>query len=141
MALVLANGYSIIREFPAIQLITVALVGLYLVFFHADWAMYLVALSTPFSVIISSKNIHLGLSLPSEALMITLTMIFFARILYDLNINRKFLKHPIFHRHFRLPRLDAPHQYHQRPTRRLYQVLRLEGLVHHLLLLVFHATP
>ena len=95
MTLVLANGYSIIREFPVIQLITVALVGLYLVFFHADWAMYLVALSTPFSVILSSKNIHLGLSLPSEALMITLTLVFFARILYDLSIKREFLKHPI----------------------------------------------
>ena len=95
MTLVLANGYSIIREFPVIQLITVALVGLYLVFFHADWAMYLVALSTPFSVILSSKNIHLGLSLPSEALMITLTMVFFARILYHLRIKREFLKHPI----------------------------------------------
>ena len=69
MALVVANGYAIIREFPAIQLITVGLVGLYVVFFHTDWAMYLVALSTPFSVIIRSKNIPLGLSLPSEALM------------------------------------------------------------------------
>ena len=95
MTLVVANGYSIIREFPAIQLITVALVGLYLVFFHADWALYLVAFTTPFSVILSSKNIHLGLSLPSEALMITITMVFFARILYDLRINRDFLKHPL----------------------------------------------
>ncbi|MBR6904841.1 MAG: O-antigen ligase family protein [Bacteroidales bacterium] len=95
MALVVANGYAIIREFPAIQLITVGLVGLYVVFFHADWAMYLVALSTPFSVIIRSKNIPLGLSLPSEALMILVTMIFLARILYDLSIDRKFLRHPI----------------------------------------------
>ena len=85
MVLVVANGYSIIREFHAIQLITVVIVGLYLLFFHADWAMYLVAFSTPFSVIISSKNINLGLSLPSEALMITITMVFFARILYDLS--------------------------------------------------------
>ncbi len=95
MALVVANGYAIIREFPAFQLITVAVVGLYVVFFHTDWAMYLVALSTPFSVILSSKNIHLGLSLPSEALMILITLIFFARILYDLSIDRTFLKHPI----------------------------------------------
>ena len=95
MALVVANGYAIIREFPAIQLITVGLVGLYVVFFHTDWAMYLVALSTPFSVIIRSKNIPLGLSLPSEALMILVTMIFLARILYDLSIDRKFLRHPI----------------------------------------------
>lgn len=95
MALVVANGYAIIREFPAFQLITVAVVGLYVVFFHTDWAMYLVAFSTPFSVIISSKNIHLGLSLPSEVLMILVTMIFLARILYDLRIDRSFLKHPL----------------------------------------------
>ncbi|MBO7630015.1 MAG: O-antigen ligase family protein [Bacteroidales bacterium] len=95
MALVLANGYAIIRETQVVPLITVAVVGLYVLFFHADVAMYLIAFTTPLSIIISSKNIHLGLSLPSEGLMIALTMIFFARILYDLRINRTFLKHPI----------------------------------------------
>lgn len=95
MALVLANGYSIVRESPVIQLITLAMVGLYIVFFHADWAMYLIALSTPFSVILNVKDVQLGLSLPSEALMIMVTLIFFARILYDLRIDRTFLKSPI----------------------------------------------
>ena len=95
IALVLANGYAIIRETQVVPLITVAAVGLYVLLFHADVAMYLIAFTTPLSVIISSKNIHLGLSLPSEGLMITLTMVFFARILYDLRINRAFLKHPI----------------------------------------------
>ena len=95
LALVLANGYSIIREFQLFPLITIAAVGLYVLFFHADVAMYLIAFTTPLSIIISSKNIHLGLSLPSEGLMIALTMIFFARILYDLSVNRAFLKHPI----------------------------------------------
>ena len=95
IALVLANGYAIIRETQVVPLITVAAVGVYVLLFHADVAMYLIAFTTPLSVIISSKNIHLGLSLPSEGLMIALTMIFFARILYDLHINRAFLKHPI----------------------------------------------
>lgn len=95
MALVLANGYSIVRESPVIQLITIAMVGLYIVFFHADWAMYLIALSTPFSVILNVKDVQLGLSLPSEALMIMVTLIFFARILYDIRIDRTFLKSPI----------------------------------------------
>ena len=95
IALVLANGFAIIRETQVVPLITVAVVGLYVLLFHADVAMYLIAFTTPLSVIISSKNIHLGLSLPSEGLMIALTMIFFVRILYDLRINRAFLKHPI----------------------------------------------
>jgi len=95
IALVLANGFAIIRETQVVPLITIAVVGLYVLLFHADVAMYLIAFTTPLSVIISSKNIHLGLSLPSEGLMIALTMVFFARILYDLRINRAFLKHPI----------------------------------------------
>lgn len=95
IALVLANGFAIIRETQVVPLITVAAVGVYILLFHADVAMYLIAFTTPLSVIISSKNIHLGLSLPSEGLMIALTMIFLARILYDLRINRAFLKHPI----------------------------------------------
>lgn len=95
IALVLANGFAIIRETQVVPLITVAAVGVYVLLFHADVAMYLIAFTTPLSVIISSKNIHLGLSLPSEGLMIALTMIFLARILYDLRINRAFLKHPI----------------------------------------------
>lgn len=95
MALVLANGYSIVKESSVVQLITVAMVGLYIVFFHADWAMYLIALSTPFSIILKVKDVQLGLSLPSEALMIMVTLLFFARILYDLRIDRSFLKHPI----------------------------------------------
>ena len=95
IALVLANGFAIIRETQVVPLITVAAVGVYVLLFHADVAMYLIAFTTPLSVIISSKNIHLGLSLPSEGLMIALTMIFLARILYDLRINHAFLKHPI----------------------------------------------
>ena len=95
LALVLANGYAIIREIPIIQIVTIAILGLYLVFFHADWTLYLIALTTPFSIVISSKDIHLGLSLPSEALSIALTMVFFARILYDFHINRALLKHPV----------------------------------------------
>lgn len=75
--------------------IAVALVGAYIIIFHTDWALYLTALCTPFSVIVSSKDFHLGLSLPSEILMIALTFLFFFRILYDLKINEKILKHPI----------------------------------------------
>ena len=93
--LILANGFAIIREFSYVPIVSVALVGAYIVLFHTDWALYLTAFCTPLSVILSSKEIHLGLSLPSELFMISLTFLFFIRILYDLKIKRDFIKHPI----------------------------------------------
>lgn len=78
-----------------LPIVTAAIVGGYIVLFHTDIAVYLTALSTPFSVILSIKDVNLGLSLPSEALMISLTVLFFFRILYDLRIKRDFLSHPV----------------------------------------------
>lgn len=95
ISLILINGYAIIREFAYVPVITIALVGAYIIIFHTDWALYLTAICTPFSVIVSCKDFHLGLSLPSEILMIALTFLFFFRILYDLKVNEKILKHPV----------------------------------------------
>ncbi|MDY6347147.1 MAG: O-antigen ligase family protein [Bacteroidales bacterium] len=93
--LIIANGFAIIREFTYIPMITVGIVGGYIVLFHTNIALCLTAFCTPLSVIFSSKDIHLGLSLPSEALMISLTILFFVRILYDLQIRKDYVRHPI----------------------------------------------
>lgn len=93
--LLLFNAVSIYKEKPLIPLLTGAVVLIYLLVYHVDWTMYLMALSTPFSIILSIQNVNLGLSLPSEVLMISLTFIFLCRILYDLYLDRKLLTHPI----------------------------------------------
>ncbi len=95
LLLLIFNCYAIYKEKPLIPLLTGALVLVYLLVFHVDWTMYLMALSTPFSVIMDIQDKHLGLSLPSEAFMISLTFIFFCRILYDWYLDRKLLTHPI----------------------------------------------
>ncbi len=91
----LVNCLAIYKEKPLVPLLTGALVLIYLLVFHVDWTMYLMALATPFSVIISSQEVHLGLSLPSEVFMISLTLIFLCRIFYDIYLDRKLLTHPI----------------------------------------------
>lgn len=93
--LVMLNCIAITRELPIIPVITAGAVLAYLIIFHIDWTIFLMALCTPFSIIISSNEIHLGLSLPSEVIMIALSFVFLCRIIYDMHIDKKLLTHPI----------------------------------------------
>ena len=92
---VLANSYAISREFFYVPLLSAVAVVIYLMIWHVDWLMYLTALSVPFSIVMESDKIHLGISLPSEVLMVCLTLLFFFRICYDLSIRRELLRHPV----------------------------------------------
>ena len=93
--IVLINAFAITKELPIVPLLTGAAFLIYLLIFRLDLLIYLMALCTPFSVILESKTIHLGLSLPSEIIMISLTLLFLFRILYDLRLDRKLVSHPI----------------------------------------------
>ena len=92
---VLANSYAILNEFPYVPMFSAAAVLIYLMIWHVDWLMYLTALSVPFSIVIESDKINLGISVPSEILMVSLTLLFFCRICYDLSIRRELLRHPV----------------------------------------------
>ncbi|MCQ2283452.1 MAG: O-antigen ligase family protein [Bacteroidales bacterium] len=93
--LLLINGIAIMKELPVVPLLTGGAVLAYLLVFHVDWIIFLMALCTPFSIIMSSKEIHLGLSLPSEVIMIALSFVFLYRILYDLHLDKRMITHPI----------------------------------------------
>jgi len=93
--LLLLNGFTIYKEMPFFPLLAVGVVLLYLIVYHVDWVMYLMAFCTPFSVIFSYQNIHLGLSVPAEPLMIMMTLLFLFHILYDWKISSRFLLHPV----------------------------------------------
>ena len=76
---------------------TLAILGIvsYLLVFRIDWLMYLLAFSTPFSIVLESDKIQLGISLPAELLMLLVTFLFFCRICYDLSLRRELIRHPI----------------------------------------------
>lgn len=95
LLLILTNCIAVIKELPIIPIITAGAVLIYLLVAHVNWVMFLMALSTPFSIVISSKDVSLGLSLPSEAMMIGITCIFILHILYDYHLDRNLLRHPI----------------------------------------------
>jgi putative inorganic carbon (hco3(-)) transporter len=94
-AFILLNCYALTREFIYLPLISGVLVLIYLLFFKVDYLMYLLALVTPFSFFIEDAKIDIGLSIPSEIIMILLTFLFFMRVLFDLKINKSVIKHPV----------------------------------------------
>ncbi|MDR1345372.1 MAG: O-antigen ligase family protein [Bacteroidales bacterium] len=89
------NCYAITRELFIVSFVSVGLALLYLLFFRVDLLMYLMAVVTPFSVIMELGNGSLRLSVPTEPVMILLTALFVCRIIYDLSFERKLWRHPI----------------------------------------------
>ena len=83
------------KEFFLFPAVSFVLLVIYLMVFRVDWLMYLMAFVTPLSIVINDERVQLGISLPSEFIMIALTLLFFCRVLYDLNLNRKLVLHPI----------------------------------------------
>lgn len=92
---VLLNTIAIAKEWFIFSYISLAFVVLYLLIYRVDILAYGMALVTPLSITIADEKLNLGLSLPSELIMISLTLLFFFRILYDLKLNREFIKHPV----------------------------------------------
>ncbi len=95
IVIVVINCFAIVKELPIIPLLTGGAVLVYLLIFPVDWVMYLMAFLTPFSVALEIKDYKLGLSFPGEIVMIAVTFLFLCRILYDLSLDRKLLRHPI----------------------------------------------
>lgn len=92
---IVLNAYAIVNELPIVPLLTGGALLLYLLIFRVDLLIYLMALCTPFSLALQSKDIHLGLSFPAEIIMITLTFLFLCRILYDMKLEPWIVRHPI----------------------------------------------
>jgi len=89
------NCFALAHEFIYIPVLSAVVVILYLLFFKLDGLLYFMALSTPFSIEFADQKINIGLSIPTEFIMILLTLLFFARLLYDIRLERKIVFHPI----------------------------------------------
>lgn len=89
------NTYFIFKEIFVVPFIAVGILGLYLLIFKLKWFVYLMAFVTPFSVIMSDTKYNIGLSIPSELMMIAVSLLFLMRLLYDIRIDKKYFLHPM----------------------------------------------
>lgn len=95
IAFVLLNGVMIYREIFWAPLLPIALLITYYTFTSIDKILYLIAFATPLSVNLSSYTEGIGMSLPSEPLMILVTGIFFLKVLSGFEYDKAILKHPV----------------------------------------------
>jgi len=92
---ILVNCFALYLGYDFIPWISLALVGLYLLFFKLDILIYLMAFVTPLAIPFENDQINIGLSIPSEIIMILITILFFMRIFLDLKMDKKVMIHPI----------------------------------------------
>lgn len=92
---ILINLFCIWKEFLFFPVVSFVILILYLLIYRVDLLLYFMAFVTPLSVMMNDERFSIGLSLPSEFIMISVTLLFLCRILYDLKLDPRLAKHPI----------------------------------------------
>lgn len=94
-AFIILNCLTIWMEIWLFPVVSLLLVFVYLLIFRVDILLYFMAFITPLSVPLRDGQINIELSLPSEPIMIMLMILFIFRIIYDIRLDKKILKHPV----------------------------------------------
>lgn len=76
-------------------LIPIFLLIVGLALFRMDWLYLLIVFSTPLSLNLEKIEFGLGVILPTEPLMAGAMLVFFGKVLYDQEFDKRILKHPI----------------------------------------------
>jgi len=92
---ILVNCVALYLGQDIVPLLSLAVVGLYLLFFKLNILIYILAFLTPLSIPFEDEKINIGLSIPSEIIMVLITALFFVRIFLDLKMDKKVMFHPI----------------------------------------------
>ena len=95
LVFVIINSIFIANEFFYLSLIpAILLIGL-MYFTVPDKILILIAFLTPLAVNLSSFDMDIGVSLPTEPLLAALLLLILAKILFDRNFDKRVFIHPI----------------------------------------------
>ena len=89
------NCVALFFGYSFVPVVSLAFIVLYLLFFKFDLLIYFLAFITPLSIPFEDTKINLGLSIPSEIIMILVTLLFFVRLCLDVKMDGRILRHPI----------------------------------------------
>lgn len=95
LVFILLSILAIINEFYAFLALPVLLILLLLFVFAIDVVMFIIVFFTPFSINLTSLDFGVGISIPTEPLIIVVTLIFFLKIAFEKNFSREVIRHPI----------------------------------------------
>lgn len=92
---VVLNSVFIAQEFYYLSLLPAFLVVGLMFFTIPDKVLILISFLTPISLNMSSFDMDIGVSLPSEPLLAGLTLLIIAKLFYDRNFDKRIFVHPI----------------------------------------------
>lgn len=92
---ILLNSLLIVKEFYLGFLIPVVIVVALMYIFWLDKLMLFIILVTPLSVNIADSELGVGISLPSEPLMVGVMLLFILKTLFNGKYDKNILRHPV----------------------------------------------
>lgn len=90
------NSYLVINEFYYFSLVPFALVLIFMAFFQLEKLMWFVVFATPLSLNLEEISVGgIGMYLPTEPLMFGIMLLYFFRLLQNVEFNKKLAYHPV----------------------------------------------
>lgn len=92
---VVLSIYLVTREFYWIALLPAGIIIALLYMYAMDMILWLIVFATPLAINIRDLDIGVGISLPTEPLLIGVLIIFLIKLLFSVDIDRRFMRHPV----------------------------------------------
>jgi len=95
IAFIALNGYLIIQDKYYALLTPVVLIFLFLYIFSLDKLILLITFLTPIAINYKDPELGVGISLPTEPLMLGVLVVFILKLAYDGGFNKRIVRHPV----------------------------------------------
>lgn len=92
---IVVNTIFIVNDFYWALLLPLLLIVVLLFIFSLDKIILIITFLTPFAINVRSFDIGIGVSVPTEPLMLGVLLVFFLKLFYENTIDKKLLRHPV----------------------------------------------
>ncbi|MEI6898653.1 MAG: hypothetical protein WCL00_02145, partial [Bacteroidota bacterium] len=89
------HGYLLVRDMYWALVLPVIIIVVYLYLYKLDVILLMIAALTPLAINLTDQEFGVGISVPTEPLMLGVVGVFLLRLLYENNYDRKILQHPV----------------------------------------------
>jgi len=95
IAFIVLNCYLIIQDKYYALLTPILLIFLFLYIFSLDKLILLITFLTPIAINYKDPDMGIGITLPTEPLLLGVLVVFILKLFYDGGFNRKVVTHPV----------------------------------------------
>lgn len=95
VAFLVVNIFFIIEKIYWVLFLPITIIIIALYLFSLDKILFLITLLTPLSVVITLSEGRFGLAIPTEPLLVGVSILFFFRLIFYSNYDKRLFKHPL----------------------------------------------